>query len=198
MRRRCASLRTITRSRHSRRIGADQALDVGILPGARWRGDDFSDAHARDSTLKDVAVDAVSILVQPAGRRVLPKCIDQLLSGPRSRRMIGDVEMHDECGNGEGVHRRGRCEVIRQKRPPGLRRGTRVRFHQARHRAFRNVDPKCAQFTVNARRSPQRVRCRHLSNERADCRIPPPAMRPARRSSSPSRDLDARSSSDAN
>jgi hypothetical protein len=74
---------------------ADQALDVRILPGARWRGDDFSNAHACDSTLENIAVDAVAISVQPAGRRVLRKCVDDLLSGPRSRRMIGDVDMHD-------------------------------------------------------------------------------------------------------
>ena len=74
---------------------ADQAFDVGILPRTRRRGDDFGDAHASHSALEDVAVDAVSISVQPAGRRVVRKCVDHLLSGPAGRRMISDVDMHD-------------------------------------------------------------------------------------------------------
>ena len=75
---------------------ADQAFDVRILPRTRRRGDDFGDAHASQSALEDVAVDAVSISVQPAaGRRVVRKCIGPLLSGPDGRRMIRDVCMHD-------------------------------------------------------------------------------------------------------
>ena len=74
---------------------ADQAFDARILPRTRRRGDDFDDAHARESALEDVAVDAVSISVQPAGRRVVRKSVDDLLSGPRGRWMIRDVDMHD-------------------------------------------------------------------------------------------------------
>ena len=51
--------------------------------------------QARESALEDVAVDAVSVSVQPAGRRVVRKCVDHLLSRPSGRRMIRDVDMHD-------------------------------------------------------------------------------------------------------
>jgi hypothetical protein len=40
---------------------ADQAFNIRILPWTRRRGDDFGDAHASQSALKNVAVDAVSI-----------------------------------------------------------------------------------------------------------------------------------------
>jgi hypothetical protein len=42
---------------------ADQTFDVRILPRTRRRGDDLGDAHASQSPLEDVAVDAVSISV---------------------------------------------------------------------------------------------------------------------------------------
>jgi hypothetical protein len=42
---------------------ADRALDVRILPGTGRRGDDFSDAHAREAALKPGAVDVVPISV---------------------------------------------------------------------------------------------------------------------------------------
>ena len=42
---------------------ADQSLDVWILPRTRGRANDFGDAHASQSALEDVAVDAVSIAV---------------------------------------------------------------------------------------------------------------------------------------
>jgi hypothetical protein len=132
---------------------ADQAFGVRILPRTRRRRNDFRDAHASQAALEDVAVDAVSITVQPAGGRVVRKRFDHLLRGLRGRRMIRDVEMHDapavmrqhdqdeqyaagERRNGEEIHRRGRREVIGQKRPPRLRRRTWVSFEQTRHRAF--------------------------------------------------------------
>jgi hypothetical protein len=74
---------------------ADQAFDVRILPGTRRGGDDFSDAHARESPPEDVAVDVVAISMQPAGRGVVRECVDHLLSGPYGCRMLRDIEMHD-------------------------------------------------------------------------------------------------------
>ena len=46
---------------------ADQAFDVRILPRTRRRRDDFGDAHASQSALEDIAVDAVSISVHQLG-----------------------------------------------------------------------------------------------------------------------------------
>lgn len=49
--------------------GTNQTFDIRILPGAGRRGDDLGDAHARESALKDGAVDAVPIAVQPVLRQ---------------------------------------------------------------------------------------------------------------------------------
>jgi hypothetical protein len=124
---------------------ADQAFDVRILPRTRRRSDDVDDTHARESALEDIAVDAVSISVQPARRRVLGKCVDHLLGGPLGCRMICDVHMYDapaevrehdqdeqhpagERWHREEVDRHGSCEVIREERPPRLRRRLWVSF----------------------------------------------------------------------
>jgi hypothetical protein len=126
---------------------ADQAFDVRILPGTRRGGDDFSDAHARQSPLEDVTVDGVPISMQPAGRGAVRECVDHLLRGPRSGRMLRDIEVHDasavmrqhdrdeqhsarECRHREEIHRRGRREVILEKRPPSLRRRAWVPIQQ--------------------------------------------------------------------
>src|SRR5229473_1551415 len=58
-------------------------------------GHDFGDTHASQSALERVAVDTVSILVQPPWRRVVRKRVDHLLSSPDRRRMSRDVDMHD-------------------------------------------------------------------------------------------------------
>ena len=74
---------------------SDQAFDVRILPGTRRCGDDFSDAHPRQSPPEDVAIDVVPVSMQPPGRGVVRECFDHLLSGPRGCRMFRDVEVHD-------------------------------------------------------------------------------------------------------
>ena len=52
---------------------ADQAFDVRILSRTRRRGHDFGDAEADQSSVEDVAENAVAVTVQPAGRGVVRK-----------------------------------------------------------------------------------------------------------------------------
>ena len=151
---------------------SDQAFDVRILPRTRRRGDDFTDADASQSALEDVAVDAVSISMQPAGHRVLRKRVDHLLSAPDRRGMIRDIHMHnapalvrqedeDEQHSAgkrwdrEEIYGRRRGEVIGEERAPRLRRRTGKLLQQTGHRAFGDVDTECAQLAMNPRGSPQ-------------------------------------------
>ena len=62
--------------------GADHALDIRVLPRARRRGHDFSDAHARHAALEGGAIDAITISVDPGRCRVVRKGVDHLLCGP--------------------------------------------------------------------------------------------------------------------
>ena len=65
--------------------GADHALDIRVLPRARRRGHDFSDAHARHAALERGAIDAITISVDPARCGVVRKGVDHLLCGPLGR-----------------------------------------------------------------------------------------------------------------
>src|SRR5262245_66582722 len=102
--------------------------------------------------------------------------------------MLRDVEVHDaptkvgqhdhheeqatrESRNGEEIHRRGRREMIREKRPPRLRPRARAMFQQTRDRALGDVDAERTQFSMNPRGAPQWVGGRHLANEGADLRL---------------------------
>ncbi len=60
--------------------GSDKALRIGILPRGTGRGQDFLDVHAFDSSMEYLTVDPVT--VADLGRRVLGKCLDDLLSSP--------------------------------------------------------------------------------------------------------------------
>jgi len=117
--------------------GPDQSLDERVLPGTCGAGHDLSDRHSGEASTECVAVDAVSIPQQPAGRRVLRKGVDDLLRGPFSGRMLGHIEVnhasafvrqHEEhkqdpsghCRNGEEVDRHGRCHMIREECAPRL------------------------------------------------------------------------------
>src|SRR5262245_31990736 len=102
--------------------------------------------------------------------------------------MVCNVELHDaatgmrqhdhdeqdatgECGHGEEVHRRGRCEMIRVERFPRLRRRTWVAFEETGHGALRPVDPEYPQLAVNPRRAPEWIGRRHLFDQVDGTRI---------------------------
>lgn len=116
---------------------SDHAFDVRVLPRTRARRDDFTDAHAGDATLEQVAIDGVSIPQQPEWGGVLGKRLDELLGRPGGRRMLRDPDMDhvstmmghedqdEEDASGEGwdgeeVHRHHGRQVIREEGAPGL------------------------------------------------------------------------------
>jgi hypothetical protein len=175
MRRRFGALSTIMWSTHSRRIEPIRRSTYGFCPGARWSGDGLSDAY--HSPAEGLACrccrdpDAMSVPCRWEG-------LDDLLSRPRRRGMVRDIEMHDaptamrqrdqhkedaagECRHDEEFQRRGSGEMIGQERFLGL-----------------GVDdcPVEADATPCARRGQRRVSAtRHES-----------AVRPIRDSPSPS------------
>src|SRR6266849_9739854 len=72
--------------------------------------------------------------------------------------------------------------MVCQKGPPRLRRGEAWSPQESRHRPLRDRDAQRAQFAVNPRRSPQRIRRGHLADERSNGRIRggPPRTCPCR------------------
>ncbi len=75
--------------------GADQAFDIGILPGRAWGGEHLFDTEAVHAATEPSIVDLVAG-AQEIPRGVVPgKGLDDLLCRPLSRGVFGDVEVDD-------------------------------------------------------------------------------------------------------
>ena len=75
-----------------------------------------------------------------------------------------------ERWDGEKVHRRNGLAMVSEERQPLLdgiciSRGS---PHPSRDTPFREIETQLEQFTVNARRTPQRIGQAHLSDQLAD------------------------------
>jgi hypothetical protein len=75
----------------------DQALRERILPGASRSREHLSDAHPLHALAEGVPVDGVLIAQEIGWRGVVGESVHDLLSGPRSGRMRGDVEVQDSA-----------------------------------------------------------------------------------------------------
>jgi hypothetical protein len=117
---------------------ADQAFGERILPRTSSSRENFLDPHTLHALSEGVAVDGVSVAKEIGRGGVVGKGVHDLLSSPRRGGMLGNVEVqdptpmvseHDEDeehpqlsgGDGEEVDRDEIPDVIREKRPPGLR-----------------------------------------------------------------------------
>ena len=75
--------------------GADDSFALRILPGRGGRDEDFVDAHAFDSLLEVVTVDAIAIADQKTWGRLVLEGIDDLLGGPCGVGIRGDAKVND-------------------------------------------------------------------------------------------------------
>ena len=75
--------------------GADHAFAVWILPWRAWCNKDFLDAHAFNSLLEVVTVDAIAIADEKPWGRLVREGVDDLLGGPFGIRIRGNVEVND-------------------------------------------------------------------------------------------------------
>ena len=71
----------------------DDALGEGILPGGSRGDDDLAHPQAFHPPYEHVAVDSVTIAEQVLGRGLFREGLDQLLGGPGSGWVDGDVHM---------------------------------------------------------------------------------------------------------
>ena len=118
---------------------ADQALRERVLPGAVRRGEDFADSHGLHAAPELLAIDLVTVAEEIGRGRVVRERGDDLVRGPDSGRVLGDVEVddppamvgkHDEDeqdaqargGHGEEIDGDQVPDMVREEGPPGLRR----------------------------------------------------------------------------
>src|ERR1700730_11464201 len=75
--------------------GSDQPLHERVLPRTSWRAEDLFDPYALDPPLKCAAIDRIAIAEEVFRRAVPWEGFDDLLARPLSRRILGNVEVHD-------------------------------------------------------------------------------------------------------
>ncbi len=117
--------------------GSDHPFHIGPLPGAGWSGKDLLNIQASDSLAKLAPIDLVAISQQVTRCGVFRKGLNHLLSCPKSRGTLRDVDVKhpsammsphhqhpqdSKCdgGNGEEVDRDQFGHVLFQEDLPGL------------------------------------------------------------------------------
>jgi len=167
--------------------GADQAFDIGILPGRARGGEYLFDTEAAHTATKPDVVDAVAI-AQEISRGFVPgKCLHHLLCRPLTRGVFGDVEVDDlaafvsqhqeyvedpegNCGDGEKVDRYEVLGMIVEERPPSLGRWLSMSDHVFGDRGLSDLDAEHLELPVHARRAPEGIFSREPANEGTDLR----------------------------
>ncbi len=163
--------------------GADQAFDIGILPGRARGGEYLLDTETAHTATKPDVVDAVAI-AQEIPRGFVPwKCLDHLLCRPLARGVLGDIEVDDPaafvpqhqehvedpkggCVNGEKVDGHEILGMIDEECPPSLGRRISVPEHVIGDRGLGDIDAEHLQLPVHTRRTPQGVFPGQPANQR--------------------------------
>ena len=163
--------------------GADQAFDIGILPGRARGAKHLFDTEAVHTATEREVIDVVAI-AQEIPRGFIPwKCLDHLLCRPLARGVLGDIEVdnlaafvpqHQEhvedpkggCVDGEKVDGYEILGMIVEECPPGLRRRISVPDHVLGDRGLGDIDAEHLQLPVHTRRTPQGVFPGQAANQR--------------------------------
>ena len=163
----------------------DETLREGILPRAAGSREDLVDPHALHAVAEGVTVDRVAIAEEVGGGGVVREGVHDLLSGPRSGGMLGNVEVEDPTpmvskddqdeehpqargGNGEEVDGDQVLDMVGEERSPGLGRRWAPLGDQPGDGALRHLDPKLEELSMDSGRAPQRISGSHFSDEGHD------------------------------
>ena len=162
----------------------DPALGDTVLPRAPETGSLWLDAKALHRVDHFFIKLRAAIEDQIARRRVVGKCLAQLLNNPSTARMLCNIAVEDSSPimrndkkaveNAEGQRRYGEevhcgnslAMIAQERRPAFCRLGIARRFsHPAQHGPLRNIEAKHLQLSVNARRAPGSVLGDHAEDE---------------------------------
>src|SRR6202035_3478397 len=160
----------------------DQPFSISILPrGARRRGS-IADAYRSESADKNLAISAVPVTNEIAGSLFPTAGFRDLICDPFCGRMRCDAKPqnmspavpHDQqsieqakrdCRHDEHIHRGDAVGMIAKERPPALGRRVASPNHVLGHAGLSDVDAELEEFSMDPRRSPQRVGNAHLADK---------------------------------
>src|SRR5712664_4022502 len=162
----------------------DQPFSISVLPrGARRRGS-IADAYRSQSANKNLTIGPVPVTNEIAGSLFPPTCFRDLICDPFCGWMRCDAKPqnmssavpHDQQSiepakrdgrHDEHIHRSDPVSVIAEERLPTLRRRVSSPDHVFGHARLSDIDAELEEFSMDPRRSPQRIGNAHLADKLA-------------------------------
>src|SRR3954471_18191565 len=165
--------------------GADHALDVSALPGRARGGQHWFDAHGLHLLDELLAENPVPVAQQITWCRVPGKGLPELMSRPCGGRMrshgkvqnataiVGQHQEHiqdlkADRRHRKEIHRHQALDMIVEKCPPSWRRWSSAAEHVFADAGFAHIEAQLEQFTMDARRTPERILTAHRPNQSTD------------------------------
>src|ERR1700723_2875094 len=162
----------------------DQPFGISVLPwGARRRGS-IADAHRSKPSDEDLTIGPVPVTNEIAGSLFPPAGFRDLICDPFCGWMRCDAKPqnmspavpHDQqsieqakrdCRHDEHIHRSDPVSVVAEERPPALGRRVSSPDHVLGHAGLSDIDAELEEFSMDPRRSPQRIGNAHLADKLA-------------------------------
>src|ERR1700726_851237 len=162
----------------------DQPFSISILPRGARRCRSIADAYRSESADKDLTIGAVPVANEIAGSLFPPACFRNLICDPFCVRMRCDAKPqnmspavpHDQqsieqaerdCRHDEHIHRSDPVSVVAEECPPALGRRVSSPDHVLGHAGLSDIDAELEEFSMDPRRSPQRIGDAHLADKLA-------------------------------
>src|SRR6201998_1381716 len=153
---------------------ADQPFSTSVLPRGARRRRSIADAYRSESADKNLTIGPIPVTNGIAGSLFPTACFRDLICDPFCGWMRCDAEAqnmspavpHDqqsieqakrECRNDEHIHRSDAVSVVAEERPPALGRRVSSPDHVLGHARLSDIDAELEEFSMDPRRSPQRI-----------------------------------------
>src|SRR6202045_3135615 len=160
----------------------DQPFGICILPRGARRRRSIADAYRSESADKNLTIGAVPVTNEIAGSLFPPACFRDLICDPFCGWMRCDAKPqnmsptvpHDQqsieqakrdCRHDKQIHRRDAVGMIADKGSPALRRRVSSLDHVFGDAGLSDIDAELEEFSMDARRSPQRIGNAHLADK---------------------------------
>src|SRR5262245_55460382 len=172
---------------------SNEPLRTSVLPWGACCSRPIANTHRLQPTENDVAIDAITVANDVAGRLLPPICLGQLAGNPFRSRMrrgthpqkLATTVLQDQQSvqqpkrdgrDQEQIHRCDAVGVIAQEGLPALRRRSPPPRHVLCNRSLSDIDAELEQFPVYPGRTPKWVCNAHLADQAANvCRYRRPA-----------------------
>src|ERR1700730_9605823 len=162
----------------------DQPFGICVLPRGTRRCWPVADAYRSESADKDLAIGPVPVANEIAGSLFPPAGFRDLICDPFCGWMRCDAKPqnmspavpHDQQSIEQAkrdrrhaghIHRSDPVGVVAEERPPALGRRVSSPDHVLGHARLSDIDAELEEFSMDPRRSPQRIGNAHLADKLA-------------------------------